>query len=271
VICLRWNLHNSACLALSPQNEGRGTQITVMYPSYDESIQFSLPRHALLDQALDAAWISEEEFLICGGEFLQAFQCVDGAIVQGRKYETREGDTLSRITYDSCSRLVATASDSGTIDIWDQSGQSRSFNAHQGLITALSWQPIQFSAALGDDVERLLASAGEDGAISLWNARSSDNKSRCSMTMGSAVVALAFTPDGAFLAGATNQHVFIWKVDDVNVPRATWTRGDEVGWRTPQSHDSSSDEDQFSLCWDAHGHKLAYGVNSRLAVINFRR
>ena len=150
--------------------------------------------------------------------------------------------------------------------IWDQSGQSRSFNAHQGLITALSWQPIQVTAALGDDAERLLASAGEDGAISLWNARSSDNKSRCSMTMGSAVVALAFTPDGAFLAGATNQHVFIWKVDDVNVPRATWTRGDEVGWRTPQSHDSSSDEDQFSLCWDAHGHKLAYGVNSRVSL-----
>jgi len=117
VICLRWNLHNSACLALSPQNEGRGTQITVMYPSYDESVQFSLPRHALLDQALDAAWISEEEFLICGGEFLQAFQCVEGAIVQGRQYETREGDTLSRITYDWCSRLVATASDSGTIDV----------------------------------------------------------------------------------------------------------------------------------------------------------
>jgi hypothetical protein len=114
-----------------------------------------------------------------------------------------------------------------------------------------------------------------------------DSKSKSSMTMGSAVVALSFTPDGAFIAGGTNEQVFIWKVDDVHLPRATWTRGDEVGWRTPQSPDSSTDEDQFSLCWDANGQKLAYGVNSRvclvlasllgeankvkLAVINFRR
>ena len=86
------------------------------------------------------------------------------------------------------------------------------------------------------------------------------------MTMGSAVMAMAFSPDGAFIAGGTNQHVFIWRVDDVNLPRATWTRGDEAGWRTPQSHDSSPEEDQFSLCWDAQGQKLAYGVNSRVRI-----
>jgi transducin (beta)-like 1 len=120
-----------------------------------------------------------------------------------------------------------------------------------------------------DDGERLLASAGEDGAISIWNARSVDAKPKCSMTMPSAVVALSFTPDGVFIAGCTNEHVFIWKSDDVHLPRATWTRGDEVGWRTPQSHDSSTDEDQFSLCWDAHGQKLAYGVNSRVCVVLF--
>jgi len=84
------------------------------------------------------------------------------------------------------------------------------------------------------------------------------------MTMGSAVMALAFTPDGAFIAGGTNRHVFIWKADDVNLPRATWTRGDEVGWRTPQSQVSTVEEDQFTLCWDADGQKLAYGVNSRV-------
>jgi transducin (beta)-like 1 len=111
----------------------------------------------------------------------------------------------------------------------------------------------------------LLASAGEDCAISIWNARSAEAKSKCSMTMGSSVVAIAFTPDGAFIAGGTNSHVFIWKVDDVNLPRATWTRGDDVGWRTPQSQ-ASVDEDQFMLSWDADGQKLAYGVNSRVSI-----
>jgi transducin (beta)-like 1 len=148
------------------------------------------------------------------------------------------------------------------LQIWDHQGQCNSFNAHQGLITSLLWQPMQNPVALSDDAERLLVSAGEDGAISIWNARSSEAKSTSSMTMGSSVVALAFTPDGAFVAGATSQRILIWKFDDVSVPRASWLRGSEMGWQTPQSNDSANEEDQHCLSWDANGQKLAYGVNS---------
>lgn len=87
------------------------------------------------------------------------------------------------------------------------------------------------------------------------------------MTLNSAVVALSFTPDGAFIAGGTNQQVSIWNVNEVNLPRAIWTRAREAGWETPQSHDSGTEEDQFSLSWDANGQKLAYGVNSRVSSI----
>ena len=91
------------------------------------------------------------------------------------------------------------------------------------------------------------------------------------MTMGSAVVGLAFTPDGAFIAGATFEKIWIWKVDDVHVPRATWVRGPEAGWQTPRSHDSTTEEmnDQHCLCWDADGQKLAYGVNSQVFIRPF--
>lgn len=139
------------------------------------------------------------------------------------------------------------------------------------MITALAWQPTQSPPGPGKDCECLLASAGDDGAISLWNARSTESKSKASMTMASAVVALSFTPDGAFLAGATSNQILIWEVDDVNVPRATWMRGDEAGWKTPQSHDSLPEEDQFTLSWDAHGRKLAYGVNSLVSGWNMPR
>ncbi|KAK2625802.1 hypothetical protein QTJ16_005114 [Diplocarpon rosae] len=273
VICLRWNDSSQICLALSPQGENKGAAITVMHPASDTSTKFSLPNHSLLDQPLDAVWTGIATFCICGGTLLQEFTFNDSAnvIIEGRKFETRPGELLSRITFDPRSRMLATASDSGTIGIRDPSGQCRYLNAHQGLITSLVWQPLQ--TPMGNDTECLLASAGEDGAISIWDVRSPDTKSKASMTMGSAVVALAFSPDGAYIAGGTNERILVWKADDVNLPRATWTRGDELGWTTPQSHDSGSDEneDQFSLCWDANGQKLAYGVNSRLAVINFRR
>lgn len=126
---------------------------------------------------------------------------------------------------------------------------------------------MQTPMALVDNAEeRLLASAGEDGAISIWNARSSETKPRCSMTMGLGVVALAFTPDGAFIAGATTQRILIWKVDDANIPRAIWWRGSEPGWQTPQSRDSTPEDDQHCLGWDANGHRLAYGVNSMVSA-----
>ncbi|KAF4615874.1 hypothetical protein G7Y89_g15241 [Cudoniella acicularis] len=287
IISLRWNPTNTACLSLSPEDGGRGTLISIMYPASDVIVRYSMPRHSLHDQSLDAAWTSHEDFVLCGGDVLQALHCVEGVISPTRKYETREGHALSKITFDWRSQLLATASDTGTIDVstfnelreygtdalqvWDQSGQCRSFNAHQGVITSLIWQPMPFPHALSDDMERLLASAGEDGAISLWNARSPETKSRGSMTIGSSVVSLAFTPDGAFIAGGTTDRVLIWKVNEHTLPRASWARSDQNGWRTPMSQDSGTDENQYSLSWDANGQKLAYGVNSSLAVINFRR
>ncbi|CZS88025.1 hypothetical protein WAI453_000418 [Rhynchosporium graminicola] len=276
VVCLRWNPLNTVCLGLSAHEDSiqdtKSTVISIMQPALEQAIKYHIPNHSLHDQPLEATWTGDGEFFVCGGDLLQEFVCADGTITPGRKFEVADGEILSKISYDPRSRLLATASESGTISIRDPSGQCKSFNAHQGLITSLTWQPLQTPEGLADDTERYLASAGEDGAISLWNVLSTDTTSKSSMTVGSAVVALAFSPDGAFIAGGANDKILIWKSDDPTAPRAVWTRGDELGWRTPQSHNSGSDEqseDQFSLCWDAEGRKLAYGVNSRLAVINF--
>lgn len=281
IICHRWNPTSTLCLVLSPIDNQRSTSITVMNPNMGTSIQYTLHNHCLINQPLEAAWTNGEEFVLCGGDVIQNCKLENGAITLGQKLETRQGDSLSKVTYDSRSRMIAAASDSGTIhvclccrasktltdimQIWDNEGEHRSLNAHQGTITSLVWQPLTVSSDPTDETERLVVSSGEDGAISIWDTRSTATKPKCSMTMNSGVVAMAFTFDGVYLAGATNQNVFIWKVSDVNNPVATWTRGDNAGWRTPQSSDSSVDEDQFSMCWDALGQKLAYGVNSRVS------
>jgi transducin (beta)-like 1 len=127
----------------------------------------------------------------------------------------------------------------------------------------LAWQPIPNQSQL-DNAERLLASSGDDGIISLWNVRS-EGKAKFSMTMDSSVVALAFTPDGAFLAGVTSHQILIWRLEDVSVPRARWVRGPEPGWLSPKANGSVMEEDQHCLSWDAPGQKLAYGVNSQVS------
>jgi transducin (beta)-like 1 len=149
--------------------------------------------------------------------------------------------------------------------IWDANGKRREIKAHDGPVTALAWQPLPLMSAAPED-ERLLASGGEDGAIFIWNALSTDGKSKCSMTMGEPIVALAFTPDGAFLAGATHERILIWKVGDHSIPRASWDRMPHPGWLSPQVNSESEEEPEHTLCWDATGQKLAFGVNSRVSI-----
>ena len=130
----------------------------------------------------------------------------------------------------------------------------------------MAWQPVQSPHSSSTD-ERLLASGGDDGAIFIWNALALEGKPKCSMTMGPPIVALAFTPDGAFLAGATHERILIWKVGENSVPRASWSRAPHPGWLSPRMNPESDEEDEHCLGWDSTGHKLAYGVNSRVSCI----
>ncbi|KAI1364297.1 WD40-repeat-containing domain protein [Xylaria arbuscula] len=265
IIKLRWSPHSTAILAIAP--DSGGTLITVYHSRTLNSLTYFLPNHDLNAEPLDAAWTSDTEFLLCGGDLLMLLRCSEKEISDVRKFETREGDTLTQVQYDSRCSLAATCGEKGFVDIWDSSGKRRSIQAHCDAVTALAFQPEQ---SPGPENERLLASAGEDGAIFIWNALAPEGPAKCSMTMGPAIVALAFTPDGAFIAGATSERLLIWKVDDHSIPRASWSRLPHPGWLSPRLNAESDEEDEHCLGWDSTGHKLAYGVNSRLAIINFR-
>ncbi|KAI1376046.1 WD40 repeat-like protein [Hypoxylon crocopeplum] len=266
VIKLRWNPNDAAILGIAPDNGG--TLIMVYHALIPNSMTYFLPGHDLDSDPLDAAWTSESDFLLCGGDLLMALRCADGEITETRRFETREGDSLTQVHFDPSTSLVATCGEKGFVDIWDSSGKRREIEAHCDVVTALAWQPLQQPPSSGD--ERLLASGGDDGAIFIWNALAPDGKAKCSMTMGPPIVALAFTPDGAFIAGATSERILIWKVGDHSIPRASWSRAPHPGWLSPRMNPESEEEDEHCLGWDATGHKLAYGVNSRLAIINFR-
>ncbi|KAI0479192.1 WD40 repeat-like protein [Xylariaceae sp. FL0804] len=262
---LRWNPNNDAILAIAPENGG--ALVTIYDATTPDSLTYFLPGHDLDSDPIDATWTSETEFLLCGGELFLALRCADGQISESQKFATRHGDNISRVQFDRWSTLAATCGEKGFVDIWDSSGKRREIEAHCDAVTALEWQPIQSPPSGG---ERLLASGGDDGAIFIWNVLASEGKAKCSMTMGPPIVALAFTPDGAFLAGATSERILIWKVGDHGIPRASWSRLPHPGWLSPRMNPEPDEEDEHCLAWDSTGHKLAYGVNSRLAIINFR-
>ncbi|KAI1825775.1 WD40-repeat-containing domain protein [Xylaria intraflava] len=265
IIKLRWNPNSTAILAVAPDNGG--TLITVYHSLTLNSTTYYLPSHDLNTEPVDAAWTSDSEFLLCGGELLVLLRYSDKEISEVQKLETREGDTLTQVKYDPLCSLAATCGEKGVIDVWDTMGKRHSIEAHGDAVTALAWQPTTLPII---ENQRLLASGGEDGFIAIWNALSTDSTAVCMMSMGNPIVALAFTPDGAFIAGATSERILIWKVGDHTIPRASWNREAHLGPLSPRQNSESDDEDEYCLCWDATGHKLAYGANNRLAVINFR-
>ncbi|KAM0424002.1 hypothetical protein ACHAPD_002485 [Fusarium lateritium] len=268
IIKLSWNPINTALLAISPDKGG--ALVTVHYPPAGNSLSYLLSDHDIAATPLDAVWTGDAEFLLCGGDLMICLQCTDTTIVQARKFETKEDDSFTQVLFDARSRLAATSSDKGILDLWDEVGQRRSISAHQGAITTMQWQPIPENIQGAED-ERLIATGGDDCAILIWNARMPKSKPKCFLTMDSPIMKLAFTPDGAFIAGATSMQVLIWKVGSHAVPRASWSRPVHPGWLSPKANTDADEEDEHCLCWDADGQKLAYGSNSRLAIINFRR
>ena len=128
----------------------------------------------------------------------------------------------------------------------------------------MMWQPQSQLQPMADD-ERLIATGGDDCAILLWNARKPEGKAKAFLTMDSPIVRLAFTPDGAFIAGATSSQVLIWRVGNNAMPRASWSRPAHSGWLSPRANSEADEEDEHCLCWDASGQKLAYGSNSRVS------
>jgi WD40 repeat protein len=117
---LCWSPNNNFLLAISPDvSNGTGSPGTLLHissPSMVNSMSHVL-EHDLRSDNLDATWISETEFLLCGGDLLVSFRCTEQGIVQGREFQTAKDERFSLVEFDWRSRLVATASDKGYIDV----------------------------------------------------------------------------------------------------------------------------------------------------------
>jgi transducin (beta)-like 1 len=115
LICLQWNPSSTALLALIP--DGNYTMITIFSPTTQRTATHALSEHTLEMLPLDALWTGDQQFLICGGDLLIIFTWSDGVINRMKKFETREDHRLVKATYDRHSQLLATASETGIIDV----------------------------------------------------------------------------------------------------------------------------------------------------------
>ncbi|KAJ1299914.1 hypothetical protein OPQ81_005355 [Rhizoctonia solani] len=272
IVKLRCNPYGRQTLSVSPSTtktvstQPDGWLVTVLPSASGNVVERTIPGYDDSDEP-DANWISETDFMLCIRTKLVMYRHTGESIIQIREFVTRSDDPLTAIQYDGTtdSGCIAAATASGYIDLFnvrDTSGERHSSDApaHDGRISVLQWQPLQGAKP---ESERLLASGGEDPAQSLYVIpRMPDNKAKFEMTIdANPVLALSFTPDGAFIAGATRDRVLIWKVGEYTMPRAQWSRTNQPSRLSPKVNGMAEIEDQHCLCWDANGQRLAFGVN----------
>jgi hypothetical protein len=117
---LCWSPNSNFLLAICPDVsnglDSTGTLLHIASPSMVNSMSHVL-NHDLRADSLDATWISETEFLLCGGDLLVSFRCTEQGIVLAREFQTGKDERFTLVEFDWRSKLVATASDKGYIDV----------------------------------------------------------------------------------------------------------------------------------------------------------
>jgi transducin (beta)-like 1 len=115
IYCLQWNPSSTALLALIP--DGESTMVTIFSTTTQRTATYVIPENTQRMPPLDALWTGDQQFLVCGGDLLVTFTWSDSTINRIRKFETREDHQLAKATYDRHSQLLATASETGIIDV----------------------------------------------------------------------------------------------------------------------------------------------------------
>jgi|GEM_PF-6777650 len=113
---------------------------------------------------------------------------------------------INEIAFDSFGRLAATASDDGTIAVWDCEREE--------LIATFQFGEVPVThVALSPD-GGLVAAAGKDFRIRLWNIASREEISSPEMTHENTINSIKFGPDGSQLFSASaDRSARAWELD----------------------------------------------------------
>lgn len=121
IISVKWNPSNSLFLSISPFSQRGYTQNQATIVTITSIVDFrtiQLIRDSdLIQYPQEAEWLSDDEFIMCGADNLDVYRIVDGNIINVRKLETRDDHRLSKIAFDRVSKLLATGSEHGMIDV----------------------------------------------------------------------------------------------------------------------------------------------------------
>lgn len=199
-------------------------------------------------------------------------------------FGNREGWTFVRSARLQEAETLVVAAAAETASIWIPSRNILKGNAHNAHITGLDMRRQQPPNGVHHMIE--FATSSEDGSVKIWHVNEEVSELTCSHQLrlepSSPVMCLSYSPDGFCLVGGSYSHVRIWNAQHGYNLMGSW-EGTEPEWRGSQVRDddlasarsSVNDADPHaayhSLAWHIDSKRLAFGLGSQMAVINFQR
>jgi WD40 repeat protein len=178
--------------------------------------------------------------------------------------------------------LVSASAETSTIWLPAQNLFKR--GAHDAPITGLELRP-RLSSTFVSTWKMEFATSSMDGTLKVWryDEHNSSIISVCKVIIGhgSPIMALAYSPDGFCLAGASYDTVRIWNAEHGHSHMATWKeeqnswnglklKDDDMmslGGRSSMNGDASQPSADHTLMWDGDSKKLAFGLGSQVRVV----
>lgn len=258
VSTLRWNGSSQKLLSIST-NDVAGS-IKVWNDDDTTPPYIAFPKQAILD----AAWMTDTSFVVCGDHFLSIYD-IDGELKCQKSFDT-DGNWES-VKYDPvCGIIACAAFEEMALGIVHPNDLAplQTHPYPDEYFSDLEFQPIPNQTSYSSPSPRLLVTSSTAGVAQVWNAnRPFECIHRLVMESNRPACCLAFSPDGFLVAAAGLDTVTVWSPESGGLPKAAW-KGHTEEW-------DANAEGECSLGWDPDGKKLAYALGNQVAIIDFQR
>ncbi|KAL8689657.1 MAG: hypothetical protein Q9218_004719 [Villophora microphyllina] len=288
MMALSWDPTGTNLLGL-PSSGGMSSTVQV----WQLTTSHTFPAIPLDHVAVQATWIDDHRFLVCGNSLVASFTIgPDNELTHKVHDDPNLMRNWSHARYDPVTKTAAIAADdSGNLALMtfnDQTWDQSSTTAHSAVITAMAFQPVPQSSSYYPPSPRRLATSSLDGDIRIWDVTNPFAELQ-HLNFGNAnpPMAISFTPDGYLIAAASTNRVLIWNVEAGGVPKAIW-RGESpsthIGMGFGSKREDSNggmimdgdsgigeEEDKYNhnLSWSSDGARLAYAMGNQISIMNF--
>ncbi|KAK5053087.1 hypothetical protein LTR84_002061 [Exophiala bonariae] len=299
ITSLQWHGRGTRLLGIAPYDNDDGTNTNTMgssillwdlsnSPNFSGPLSISVPE-ILVD--MDAASYNGNGIVGAVGQ-QSVYLCRANSeleIAERWVSDPNENDqwTFIRCAWQDREAILVTAS-AETRCLWMPSKSVTKKDAHDAPITGLELRP-RINSSITPGWKQEFATSSMDGTAKIWTYDPDSPSILClnKLTIGHAspLMTLSFSPDGFCLAGASYDTIRIWNAEHGYNYMATW-KGELGSWNGSQLRDddimsiggvSSMNGDvlqtsaDHALTWDSESKKLAFGLGSQVAVIDFQR